>query len=183
MAKTYSKRILEVLANIKKESERLELSILGDMDPTDAEMIVRVLRILNDEERRTDFLIHFVMEFNEGSITITPPPPGKTDPPSSPTDGQPIIIEEGEPTRQTRRAKKGDNTELLETGNAATGEDIAVSTARKEQPLTLSRGLAHRNDGVHIQVSSERQRRTLQETERDIQRVLAERRRERGETG
>jgi hypothetical protein len=181
MAKTDSKRTLEVMADMKKEFDRLELFVLGDTNPLDAEQMLRVLRILNDGERRTDFLIHFVMEYNEGSVTITPPPPGKTDPPSPPTDGQPIIIEESEPTRQTRKAKKSDNTELLETGNA-TGGDAAVPTARKERPLTLSRGLGHRTDGVHVEVSPER-RRTLQETQEDIQRTLAERRRERGGTG
>ena len=144
MAKTKSQRTLKVLDEIKQECDYLGDAVLGgEVDPDDAEIVLRVLRLMNDRDgRRATFLYHVVMEFNEGSITITPPPPTAIESFPPPGEGQKIIVE---PSGGSR----GEDTVAFDatgSGNGAAGE---------RQPLALTRSLAHRRDGVYVEARHE----------------------------
>lgn len=145
MAETKSSKTLRVLENIKREYLHLENSILGgEVDPDDAEIVLRVLRLMNNRDgRRATFLYHVVMEFNEGSITITPPPATATDSFPPPDEGQKIIVE------PASNAKKGEDTvafDMTGSGDGAAGE---------RQPVVLTRSFAHRRDGVYVNAHHE----------------------------
>lgn len=151
MATLKGQRTLKALDEIKKERDYLEDSVLGgEVDPDDAEIMLRVLRIMNNRDgRRATFLYHFVMEFNEGSITITPPPPGKTDPPPPSEKGEEkeeekIVVGSNDDIPSHAR---GDDTVAFNTEHGG----APAPTVETRQPLALSRGYAHRRDGVHVE--------------------------------